>query len=724
MLFMLIAFFFSAAFAGKTYCVGGADPSNPHAESNHACYAWRIRSKHGQWHFHTFVRDPHGNCYACWDEVDDTCESVFLYENPNWSYGVEFFCRFNNPSEIHSHVINGRVVQETPPPPPPPKPEKVRVDIRIPPGPYKKEGSVLVEGVLLGEDGGFAEKNGDRLRVRSGYFLIQAEGIETKIPARASVTGAMEARIPIPDAPEASISFVVDSIADPKSFTVVKKKDTEKIKITQCEGKPRFVKPLPNAIAAQDIPFFLEASVDSSQFQNPDITFEIEVQKPSLLDDPSKAKSTIKAKENKATWIPPVIKDDSETVFVKAHLKGKEGSIRLCPPPPVTFEISNVQIAIETTVSHESLLTDISETFSGTPDCVVGVECDISFTLNESQKSTDPMLDDKDTKIELLDAKKNVLHTQTVSDSTTINTKWMPTVEGKQIAFIRVTKPDGTTLLLEGSPFYARGEVDIQLPPKSDFQSLTQGQNDTCLEIDVAKSRLKEDDVLRFSVTGVPKKCGVNIDIGFTERRKRSSFRGYITDEQPFDIFVTDENIIYCATLDGCGSLSSQDLSETPKLTVQPLNPGIQSFSKTTELNWFSVEEPWYVWSCYGWLLALGGITGLTSFLIGGWTLPAHFSDDITFEVSTGRNRWEMFYLSDSSASKRKFWRPSRVYFHEGEPSQKTGSFYIQAEKNGLVTIHGDLQYKEKKVWKDLENNILELGLEYRSEGIRYKFNT
>ena len=138
--------------------------------------------------------------------------------------------------------------------------------------------------------------------------------------------------------------------------------------------------------------------------------------------------------------------------------------------------------------------------------------------------------------------------------TTTISTKWKPTTEGKQIAFVRVTKPDGSSLLLEGSPFYARGKVDIQVPPRSDFQSLTQSENETCLEIDIVKSRLKENDALRFSVAGVPENCGVNVDIGFVESRSVSSFRGYVTDKQPFDIFVTNENIVYCATLDGCGA--------------------------------------------------------------------------------------------------------------------------------------------------------------------------
>ena len=193
-------------------------------------------------------------------------------ENSSWSDNVSYRCSFKDPSEVHSHVINGRTVQETPPPPPP-KPEKVRADIIVPPGPYKKDGSVLVEGVVLGEDGNIAEKNGDRLRVTSGHFVIRVGGIDRKIPARTSVTGSMEARIPIPDAPDASIFFVVDSIADSKSFTVVQKKDSEKSRLRNV--KSQLCKTLTQCNCSARCSFLLEAKIDTNRFRNSEITLRL-----------------------------------------------------------------------------------------------------------------------------------------------------------------------------------------------------------------------------------------------------------------------------------------------------------------------------------------------------------------------------------------------------------------------------------------------------------------
>ncbi|MAA78927.1 MAG: hypothetical protein CL916_06675 [Deltaproteobacteria bacterium] len=153
----------------KNYCVGGVDSSQPNDESSHACNAEKIRTNHQQWTFATFVQDPQGNCYACWEEVDSTCTSVFLMDNPSWSAHSDS-CTTQDPSAMNAETSDeGAPTQDASKAENPSKSTEKSLDIDVQDIP--KEKAVRENGVVT-------LKNGDTLH---GSILDDENGVHIDV---------------------------------------------------------------------------------------------------------------------------------------------------------------------------------------------------------------------------------------------------------------------------------------------------------------------------------------------------------------------------------------------------------------------------------------------------------------------------------------------------------------------------------------------------------------
>ena len=112
-LLAVLSFSGAAEARKKTYCVGGyrGKPPGIHA---HACDSATIRRQHARegWHFHNYFFYK-GKCYTCFDEVDDSCETDFAAQNPQFkvlssSQAQQRCKKQNNAGHVYEHIVAGR----------------------------------------------------------------------------------------------------------------------------------------------------------------------------------------------------------------------------------------------------------------------------------------------------------------------------------------------------------------------------------------------------------------------------------------------------------------------------------------------------------------------------------------------------------------------------------------------------------------------------------------
>lgn len=209
--------------AAVTYCVGGFEISGGYA-TRRACSVHA--ATHAQWHFHMLVMGPDGKCRECWDEEDNTCETDFLAQHPEFGGRVNRFeCARAGaapPETAQIRVENGSVVSGPPgappggvpgappggigpstppevagPPPPPPPPPRVNLNAeieKVSAGPHAAGDSVRVTAqVTTGSGRVKAAQDGD-LVVRG------PDGKERmRVRVRPQANGQVTADLKIPD---------------------------------------------------------------------------------------------------------------------------------------------------------------------------------------------------------------------------------------------------------------------------------------------------------------------------------------------------------------------------------------------------------------------------------------------------------------------------------------------------------------------------------------------
>lgn len=236
----LIAFFVvvlclicGSAYAGNnTYCVGGFDWNGGFA-SRRACGSYA--NIHRAWHFHVHVMGPDQMCRECWDEEDNTCETTFLRQHPDFRRIGPFDCRRRQaapPESVQIRVENGVVVSgpppgappgggipgappgggvspdnssASPPPPPPPPPPPVNLNaeiVRLSTGPYGAGDTVRVFAQVTTTSG--------KLRAaQAGEIVVRGpDGRErSRVPVRSLPNGQVVAAVKLPDNTVGNVQF-------------------------------------------------------------------------------------------------------------------------------------------------------------------------------------------------------------------------------------------------------------------------------------------------------------------------------------------------------------------------------------------------------------------------------------------------------------------------------------------------------------------------------------
>ena len=85
-----------------TYCVGGFQFVGGYS-SRQACAQYR--NIHRRWHFHVYVQGPDGLCRECWDEEDNTCDTTFLRQHPDFHTISRYACQRANIDDFTWHDL-------------------------------------------------------------------------------------------------------------------------------------------------------------------------------------------------------------------------------------------------------------------------------------------------------------------------------------------------------------------------------------------------------------------------------------------------------------------------------------------------------------------------------------------------------------------------------------------------------------------------------------------
>lgn len=212
----------SAEAGSNTYCVGGFELSGGFV-SRRACAAYA----HRRWHFHMFVQGPDGRCRECWDELDDTCETTFLRQHPEFQSISSYTCQRLGaaaPESVPIRLENGAAISGPPPgappggggvpsgappgggslptaqpevntPPPPPPPVNLNAEIaRVSTGPYGAGDSVRVTAQVT-------TSSGKQRAAQAGEIIVRGpDGRErTRIPVRPQPNGQVVAMVKLPE---------------------------------------------------------------------------------------------------------------------------------------------------------------------------------------------------------------------------------------------------------------------------------------------------------------------------------------------------------------------------------------------------------------------------------------------------------------------------------------------------------------------------------------------
>jgi hypothetical protein len=176
----MIAIFFLimtsiAQAGGRTYCVGGFDLNSPTAEGRHACNSQKVRRMHPDWHRHGLIvlNKKTKECFVCWDEVDSTCDSIFMAEHQiRYQYVFTTVqCKKSNKHKVKFHVKDGvSVLKKKPSPKSKGRPDKntkpneapsqsefqpvvLTPKLTLRKGPYTQGETIRVTGSLVDQQG-------------------------------------------------------------------------------------------------------------------------------------------------------------------------------------------------------------------------------------------------------------------------------------------------------------------------------------------------------------------------------------------------------------------------------------------------------------------------------------------------------------------------------------------------------------------------------------------
>lgn len=370
----------SAMAGSNTYCVGGFDFAGGFA-SRRACAVHA--NIHRAWHFHVYVQGGDGQCRECWDEEDNTCETTFLRQHPDFHTIGPFACMrvgAASPESVQIRLENGAVVSgpppgappgggglppgappggtadsttvvTPPPPPPPPPPVNLNAEIaRLSTGPYGAGDIVRVTAQVT--------TSGGTLRAaQAGEIVVRGpDGRErTRVSVRPQSNGQVTALVKLPEnlSGNLQLEFVPRGIAlqvDETMGTVSGKQFS--LHLSPCRLRGHILAPTRGEVVVPQSLIPLSGALQDKSGQKVSAATLSPLTKAVFVAERSdgrvqKHNGTVEAdgKLSGTMWLTPTTADSEEILL---HLIGEGGPDgELCGAPSTVVKLTKLGVGLD-----------------------------------------------------------------------------------------------------------------------------------------------------------------------------------------------------------------------------------------------------------------------------------------------------------------------------------------------------------------------------------------
>lgn len=656
----------------KTYCVGGFEFDYGVATRQQCKLHGDI---HSEWHFHNHVRGPDGKCRECWDEQDQTCETRFLNDHPEFTAIPDYLeCLRRGalpPTGEEIRVENGEVIKVKPAPPP------AAVDLRaeilhLSAGPYAAGDKVMVDARVRGPDG-------QPRSVQGGEIVLKgADGTEKlRVPVH-PVAGGVAAEVTIPAGGNLSLSFVPRGITLSANERVgAVQPEAVALSVSPCRLRGTVLLPRDGEIVTADTALLLSGQVRNNSGAPVDAaTLSAGTRVVFVIERASGKTQEVAAQVNPAGVATASVQltdptGDSESMAVR--LLGREGGGDFCPAAPATLQLTRLGVGIEVVAP----LADAS--------CYVGRPCRLAMrfrlpTGTATRAIATAFVQDPGLQVTAAlngEPVGPLLPTRAADGQTEYVTTFEP----------RFARPSELVITARALghqvqarvPRRIRLPLSLKLPGVLDFGVLTAGtaRLDNCQTLDFSASIGIEEQPLRLQAQ-VASPC-------------RSTL--YIVDgsghffglAQPRSVTISlDRTVRICLAVPRCAG----DSPAKAQLTVQAQSADFPSAQAAVQVRWQVTARSFL--SCHLWWIALVGGVLLLAFIAYGFLRPSHFSADDSVKIATKQpalQRAVARRLRDLPGGRAGFYRSAATGLREdGSATGRKRQALLR-----LAAVHGDI---------------------------------
>jgi hypothetical protein len=702
--------------AAETYCVGGYDGTPPNVLA--ACDLPAVRALHPRWHAHIFVFDGQ-DCSLCYDERDNTCETVFLARNPGYRAKDKYDCarlgESHRSGELLTHVIDGKPV--SPPPPSAPVQLEARVE-RITPGPYTAGDRLSVVGAVRDDTGVLRQISGGLFR------LVDASGKSTEHRGTVQPDGTVVAEFVLPPTASARVEFVPDKPPLAQGETLrAEASAAQELKVEVCGFRARIVQPGmgESLVSGQATP--LRAALFDAAGLVPvtapppglSLAFTLQVEGEAALE-------LAADKDHSAVWTPPASPQPRE---VRISAGGRAGDRVVCPAGEVSVTVSDFGLGLDTSEMPHT--------------CYVGLPCPVVMKLRRPEpgpgrQRVDTLLADPQVVARLEDNGEERYRGPPRADD-----RYAFTVtydKPKSASWSLVFETPREPVSLPTQEVRVRPQLKLALPAALDFGTVNAGTSveRACQKLDFSQSQAVEEQGFLIRAQGL-EGCQARPVLRAPNVAGGTDWLALATasDDGALRIQALDPKarwVDICLEVPRCAGEVSPD---SAALRVVPLTSEFKAQEKTVRLHW-KVEGRGFL-GCHGvWVWSSLGLLGF-GLLLAGFTQPARFPSGASIRVAgseRGIRQAASILLRDCPGSSPGFYRDARLGLHgDGEVNGRTRNAVIllRAIRGAgvVLTGSGPLEQQDRRTLKwepvaDLaQGHVPSPSVLYRAGGTYFK---
>lgn len=664
---------------GETYCVGGYDGRPPSVAA--ACAQPAIRRQHRAWHPHVYVRDTRKQtCSLCYDEEDNTCESVFLQNNPHFEEIDGYECarlgEQHTSDEVFSHVIDGNEIA-APPPPPKPVPLEAKVE-RITPGPYTAGDRISLVGAV--------RDNGGTLRqVTGGTFRVtDAQGGVTEVPGAVQSDGQVTADYTLPPTEGLRVEFVPKLTVRKNEVLRSAASTAQSLQVEVCGLRARVVAPGEGEPLVSGQQLSLRAVLLDAAGKvplatpPPGTTLEFLVQLEGEAAQKLPASGALEA-----GWLPPRSAQPAPARQARISASGRAGDRVVCPAGEVTVTVSELGLGFDT--------SDLPRT------CYVGLPCRGTVVLK--RPSPGPGRAQVDAKLAAPGLRVRQVDTGdtyregplTPDDRYTFETSYTQ-VKSASWSLVLLSAQGEEVAVMPGHPVQVRPALRLELSSELDFGTVAAGtaMASTCKRLDFGNSKAVEEHQWALRAEGL-QGCQARPVLLYLNAAGQTDTRRLDT-VVPIEALDPEHRWLdVCLEVPRCAADVSPPAAV---LHVTPLTPEFASQATTVRLRW-RVEARSPV-ACHGfWLLpALGSLGAVV--LLAGFTRPARFPPGAAVRIAgseRGLRQAASVLLRACPGSSPGFFRDARLGMQgDGNVTGRVrgAAVVLRAVQGGGVVLAGN----------------------------------